>query len=139
MSLVSDLQTYLADQSLVDGGTGWTSVRRREHDGVDQLVILTEDGGTAPEIGRAAGVGSGALHDAGVQIRCRGSEWDSDASEAKAQQIFDLLHGQTGITIGSTTYLRIAALTSRPVFVGFDDKGRPSHSISFRFSVGALA
>lgn len=132
MGAVSDVQTYLAAQSVVDGATGWTSVRRRMHDQADKLVVISEDGGPPPDMPASSGVGSGALKDPGVQVIARGEPWDGDSSRSKAQDVYDALHGLRDTTLGATTYLRVRAMTSEPVFLGFDENGRPSHSIAFR-------
>lgn len=131
MGAVSDVQTYLEAQDIIGGSTGWTSVRRRMHEAADKMVVLTEDGGAAPEIQAATGLGDAALKDPGVQIMVRAEEWDGDAALAKAQAIFDALHGLSG-TVGSGSYLRIKAMTSEPLFAGYDDRGRPIHTIAFR-------
>lgn len=135
MGRVDDVQDHLQSESIVDGATGWPSVRRLEYEPTDndddRLVIISEDGGTPPEIAAASGIGDSALGDGGVQVRVRGPKHDSDASRSKAQEILDELHGQLGATIGSTTYHRVRAQTDEPVFAGWDDDERPSHTISF--------
>jgi hypothetical protein len=139
MSIVADVQAYLADRGVVDGSTGWPSVRRRVHDGSDRLVILTEDGGFEPEIGVAGGIGDAAYRDPQVQVRVRGAAWDGDGAEEVAQMAYDALHGLMGVEIGSTRYLRVAALTGGPVFIGFDGNGRPEFTCSYRFAVAVGA
>ena len=134
MGMVEDVQMFLAQYSpaIIDGSTGWPSVRRRVHDDSDQLVVLTEDGGFEPETPSAEGLGDSALKQPAVQVRVRGEPWDSDASYEKAQEIMDALHGVMRQDVGYGYYLRIKAQTSGPVFIGFDDRGRPEHTISFR-------
>lgn len=131
---VNDLYLFLEAQGLAGGSTGWDLVRRRMMDEpVDnQVVVLAEDGGVAPEIKETSGLGDTALEDPAVLVTVRANEWDSDASRAKAGDIMAALHGQRNITVGQTTYLRIVAQTPEPIFAGFDEKGRPLHTISFR-------
>ena len=145
MGAVADVGTYLTAQGLVGGLTGWDLIRRRIMDTPvkDTVVVLMEDGGPPPEykpVGGDAedafGIGDAALKDVGVHVLVRAQEWDSDASLAKAQAIFDALHGRRGITLGSTMYLRIAAMTPEPIFTGYDEQGRPRHTIAFRLLSG---
>ena len=137
MGVVSDVQTYLVAQSLVDGATGWTSVVRRVF-GDGNLVVITEDGGRPSQISAASGIGASALKDPAVQIRVRGgTAWDGNTAFAKAQAIFDALHGLLATTVGVTLYLRVAAQTSEPVFIGFDEANRPQFTMSFRMMTAA--
>lgn len=133
MGVVSDMSTYLEAQGLAGGSTGWDLIRRRVMDEPEdnQLVVLTEDGGAAPEISEAFGIGDSALKDPGVQVLVRGNPWDGDSSLAKAVEILDALHGLRDTLIGATTYLRVRSQTAEPVFVGFDERSRPQHTLSF--------
>lgn len=134
MSVLDDARTYLRDQDLIDGDTDWPSSKRFEHDeDGNQLVILGEDGGPAPEMAADSGIGDSALGDAGLQIRVRGNPHKGDSTKAKAQEIRDALHGLRNVTIGGTLYYRIRSMTKEPVLVGYDEDRRPSHSVSFRF------
>lgn len=132
MSVVDDVQTRLASQSLVDGSTGWPSSRRMVHDETDKLVVITEDGGPPPEIAAGTGIGDSARGDVGVHVLVRGEPGDGDASAAKAQAILDDLHSVRDTTIGATSYGRVRALTPEPVFAGYDEKHRPQHTVAFR-------
>lgn len=132
MGVVADVQAYLEDQSLIGTGTGWSSFRRRVNDSADQQVVISEDGGPVPEFPAASGLGSGAVADPGVQVFVRGTPWDGDGSAAKAEAIRDELHGLVDQTISGTRYIRIRAMTPEPVFIGFDENGRPEHTIAFR-------
>jgi hypothetical protein len=132
MSIVDDVLAYLASAEIVDGSSEWPSVRRNVHDGSDRLVIVTEDGGVPPETPSPTGIGDSAFMEPAVQVRVRGEPWDSDSASAKAQDVFDALHGFMRGDLGSTYYIRVAAQTSSPVFIGFDTNGRPEFTISFR-------
>lgn len=139
MGAVADVTGYLEGQGIAGGSTGWQLFRRRLTDAPnvnlpDQCVVVTEDGGSEPEISAVEGIGDSALADQGILVSVRGKAWDGDASAAKCQAIYDALHGQLNIALpgsGGTEYLRIRARTSGPVFAGFDSKGRPLHTISF--------
>jgi hypothetical protein len=139
MGLVEDVQVYLAAQNLIDGATGWPSVRRRVFDGLgDRLVVITEDGGAQPELPADAGIGDAAFEDPAVQIRVRGEPWDSDASYDKARAIAGALHGLYNVPMNGTTYLRVGRQSV--VFNAFDDdKSRPNHTISIRAATAVSA
>lgn len=132
MSAVTDVRAYLVAQSLVEGVTGWPCVLRRVLDDSDQLVVITEDGGPAPEFPAASGIGSQAIEDIGVQVYVRADKWDGNSGAAKAQAILDALHGLKYATVGTRQYIRVKALTPEPIFLGFDDTGRPEHTVAFR-------
>jgi hypothetical protein len=134
MPAVDDVVAHITAQGLVAGSTGWDVLRRRMMDAPskDQLVVVQEDGGPAPEIKVGDGIGDSAMKDVGVLVTVRATQWKSDDSRVKAQQVFDALHGLRSATVGSRTYLRVMALTPEPIWVGFDEQGRPRHTIAFR-------
>ena len=131
MSAANDVQTYLAAQNVIDGATGWVSALRRVHDEVTPLVVISEDGGRSPDLPAASGVGEAAARDLGVQVRVLGPKWDGDAAMAKAQEVFDALHGLLSTVLGLQLYLRVRAL-AEPTFIGFDETGRPDIVASYR-------
>jgi len=98
----------------------------------DAAVVVGEDGGAQPEIAAPAGIGDSAMGDAGVLVTVRAAQWKSNDSFAKAAEILVALHGLLDVMVGSTQYLRVVALTSEPVFAGFDEQGRPLHTVAFR-------
>lgn len=130
-TVAADVRAHLVAQAIVDGGTGWTSVLRRVHDEATKLVVVTEDGGRSPELPASSGVGEAAARDLGVQVRVLGPKWDGDATEVKAQEIFDALHGLLSTVLGAQLYLRVRAL-SEPTFLGYDETGRPDITASYR-------
>lgn len=136
MAAVDDVFTFLTDQGLGGGATGWDLIRRRIMDSPasDQLIVITEDGGSQPEMKAAAGIGDSALSDPGVMITVRAKAWESDTSLAKAAAIQAALHSRLSQTLvaSGTVYFRVRSQTSEPVFAGFDDQNRPIHTISFR-------
>jgi len=131
MGLVADAYAFLVAQNIVEGSTGWKLRRRRLDETANQLVVLTEDGGDVPEIATVEGIGDAALKDVGLHVIVRGEPWDGDGSFTKAQEIHSLLHGQLGVTMGANFYHRLQARTAEPLFAGYDERGRPTHSISF--------
>lgn len=132
MGFVADVQSFLESEGVIGGVTGWASIRRRVLDDVDQIVVFTEDGGLEPEQPAAQGIGDNATTDPAVQVYVRGAPWDGDSASAKALAIFDKLQGQRDAQIGSSKYIRVQARTSEPTFLGFDERGRPELTISFR-------
>ena len=129
MSVVNDVHAYLAN------AIGGEIFRRREADLPemgDAITVIYEDGGAPPEMPAAAGIGDSALGEVGVLITCRAGPWDGDASRTRAQACLDALHGLKAVTLGNTYYLGVRALTTEPVFAGFDATGRPRHTVAFR-------
>lgn len=138
MGLVDDVYDFLEAQGIAGGSTDWALFRRRVNDTRDRIVVLTEDGGIPPEIGRMDGIGDSAFKDPAVQTIVRAEAWNGDASEAKSQEIFDALHGRSCVMLGSTEYIRVAANTAGPIFAGFDENGRPTHTLSYRCKTGTV-
>jgi len=141
MSAVQDVYDFLLAQGLAGGSTEWGLVRRRIADSpqlANQAVVVTEDGGYPPEIPSSVGIGDSAMKDIGVQVLVRGEPWDGDGSLAKAVEIYDALHGKRRITLGSVEYLRVVAQTPEPVFLGFDETGRPRHTTSYLLLVEVM-
>lgn len=137
MSTLEEITDWLVAQGLAGGSTAWDLVRRRISDDDpmrDAVVVVGEDGGPAPEMASATGIGDSAQADIGIHMTVRAGPWDGDASAAKAQEIISALHGLTAAQLvsGGKTYLRIAAQTAEPIFVGFDGKNRPLHTVAFR-------
>jgi len=133
MGVVDDVQDRLQAQGIVDGATGWPSVRRREHDGSDRLVRIIEDGGPSPEFPADSGLGDAAIEDPGVQVMVRGTKTDGgDAVVAKATEIKNDLHGLQAVTLNGTLYHRIRAMTPDPISIPEDGRGRPLATIAFR-------
>jgi hypothetical protein len=128
------VQTRLAAQGLVDGATGWPSVRRNLNDTSDRMVVLTEDGGPPPEITKAEGIGDTAMETIGVQLRVRGAPRLGDEAAAKAQACLDDLDSLQGVQIGTRVYMSVSAATGEPVFIGFDAKERPEFTVAFRMT-----
>jgi hypothetical protein len=135
VSAVQDVYDYLVAQSLAGGATGWTLLRRKITDAVgatNKLVVVSEDGGPQPEIHAAAGIGDASVGDRGVLVTVRAAPNDGDASLAKAEAIRVALHGRRNIAVGSTTYVRVVALTPEPTWAGYDDQERPLHTVALR-------
>lgn len=132
MDALLDLQNYLEAEGIAGESTAWGLVRGGFHDDQDQVVAIVDDGGLAPEIGAASGIGDESTRDPSVQFMVRGAPYDRDASQGKAEEIFEALHGLLGVTLGSTYFYRIAANTASPIFAGRDENNRPIHTISFR-------
>lgn len=133
--VVDDVTDFLEQQGIAGGSTAWALMKRRIMDEPveDMLVVVAEDGGPAPEMHDAGGIGDSAMRDMGVLVTTRAQAWDSDASRAKAQEVLTALHGRRGSSLStSTSYLRITAMTPEPIWAGFDDQGRPLHTIAFR-------
>lgn len=132
----SDVFDFIVAQGLTTGG--WSILMRKIMDDSDQLIVVQEDGGTV-EMPASAGIGSQVMADKGVLVTVRAKESESDVSFAKANAILVALHGLRGVELvsGGDTYLGIRALTPEPVFAGFDDRGRPLHTVALRLLTDA--
>lgn len=134
---VDDVYAYLLAHGIAGGSTLWALLRRRMVDApeANQLVVISEDGGSIPEIEASSGIGDAAMADPAVMVSVRAGAWDGDASHAKAREIYGALHGLRNVALssggGATKYLRIRA-QSEVIFAGYDEQGRPRHNISFR-------
>lgn len=137
---VNEVFDFIVAQGL--SGGGWAILRRRVMDGTgvgDKLIVVSEDGGSV-ELGAPAGsMGDAALADKGVMVQVRATAHDGDASFLKANAILVALHGLRGVTLvsGGGVYLGIRALTPEPVFAGYDERGRPLHTVAFRLLTDA--
>lgn len=137
MGVVDDVYFFLEEQGLAGGSTEWDLFRRRIMDSPSQAqaVILSEDGGPQPDMATNAGIGDAAIEDPGVLITVRAEQWDGDSSKEKAAEILEALHGLRSVVLGGSgapTYLRVRALTPEPMWAGYDDQGRPQHTVAFR-------
>jgi hypothetical protein len=136
MAAIDDVFEYIKAQAIAGGNTGWNLLRRRITDTTsDQLVVVAEDGGPEPEIPTAGGIGDSAQEDPAVMVTVRAKAWDGDASRDKADDVLLALHGKFDIVLAPPNgdrYLRIRAQTPAPIFAGYDEQGRPLHTISFR-------
>jgi hypothetical protein len=132
--VVSDLFAFLvASPQDIEAG-GWKLVRRGMHDGnAHQMIVLTEDGGPAPEIAAADGIGASAWGFSNVQVRVRGNPWDGDSARAKLAEVFDLLDSRPGLIMNDQRYDMIQATTTEPAAF-MDDKGRWNLTQVFTFT-----
>lgn len=131
MGVVDDVQAHLAAAGLVDGETGWLSIRGALVDTQDQVVGITEDGGSTPETSRATGIGDAALKAPGALVTVRAARRKRDDAFNQAQAIWDELHGKNSETLNGTDYLSVRARTPEPVFAGQDDSERPIYTVAF--------
>jgi Bacteriophage minor capsid protein len=134
---VDDVFAFLESEGLAGGSTEWNLLVRRVMDApaANQCVIVAEDGGDLPELEADAGIGDSAVRNIGVLVTVRAEPWDSDAGFAKAYAIWSALHSLRDVVLGgsgATVYLRVRALTPEPIFAGYDDQGRPLHTVALR-------
>ena len=141
MGAVADVFDFITAQGFAGGSSGWDLLERRMMDkpATDQLVVVGEDGGGLPEIPDDVGIGDSAYKDIGVLLTVRANAWKGTVGFTKAQDIFDAMHGKHNLVMGSTTYLRVRARTPEPVFAGFDERGRPRHTLALLLLTPILA
>lgn len=71
-----------------------------------------------------------------LQFRIRGPHTDYSAGEAKAQQVYDQLHGLANRTLPHGTWLSLCVgLQSGPIDIGTDKTHRPEWTVNMRAEV----
>lgn len=93
----------------------------------------------APDAGLAVALYPGVPSDAHlgydepiVLVRVRGAPGDADGAEARAQAVYDALHGLRRRDLpGGTPMLSCYGTQGGPVFVGVDDQGRHEWTVTF--------
>ena len=132
MTLCSEISAYFVSNSIGIAGTGATGSWNIYYDrgdlptNPDQVILITETGGMAPEL----------LHDGNydinpsMQVRVRAKPKDYATGIGKAEAILTLLHGKANVTIGSTSYKLIRAQSS-PLYLGNDERGRHEWTVNF--------
>ncbi|MGW4602741.1 minor capsid protein [Streptomyces sp. NPDC004532] len=98
----------------------------------DRCVVLTIYGGPEPD-------SKLPYSEPSVQVRVRGTQ-DPSVSRARAQAIFDELHGLGPITLpDGTRLLSCIAIQAAPQSMGRDEVNRFEHVVNFRTEVHAVS
>lgn len=125
---VDDIATYLEDQSLVNGNTGWPLTKYNLSETSEKNVMITTIGGGPP-------ITASQTKNPTFQIILRGAKDNLAAATTKAREILDALAyiDETRLTGASgTMYNMIRSLQSEPVYMGPDDKTQsPLFSMNF--------
>lgn len=121
--LLDEIGTYLTNQGVVGGATGWTLAKAYMPPSPDQVVALFETGGFAPEL-------PVDLDRPTFQVRVRGTKMDYPGARAKIDQVVTELHKFQG-TLSGVYYVMIAAMQS-PMPLGYDENERPELAVNFR-------
>lgn len=139
MGAVNDVRLYLIAQEIIEADTEYSGSMREFHDNTDKLVVISEDGGDPPDMPATAGLGSAPFAFAGVLVTVRAVAAASNESYSKADEILRALHGLRAVQLvgGGVLYYGIRAMTPEPVFAGFDERGRPLHTVAFRLLTDA--
>lgn len=116
MSILDDMGTHLADNSIVSGATGWTLAKSYQPATPDKVLTIYETGGPAPDQTQGTG------HDFPTfQVRGRGEEFGYEALRTKMQEVFDSLNDAA-----ISGYVYIFAAESAPIPIGYDkNSNRP--------------
>jgi len=122
MALLEDINTKLEADSVTGGATGWTVRIGPMTDQIDQLVVLAETGGFPPDQ-----FGSTLSGEQTFQVRVRAGRRRYDTARSKMQDVFNSLNAST-ISGHFYTY----ALSSGPLFMGFDANERPEFVQNFK-------
>lgn len=93
----------------------------------DECMAVTRYGGREAD----AALGYDEI---GLQVRVRGSADDVTTGEAKAQAVYDHLHGlrMRYLTPGGTWLQMAIGTQAGPVYIGRDGGGRPEWTVNFR-------
>lgn len=68
-----------------------------------------------------------------LQFRIRGASTDYRAAEARAQAVYDALHGLASRTLPGGTWLALCVgLQGGPIDIGLDDHDRPEWTVNMR-------
>ncbi len=121
--LADEIAQHLDDQAVTGGATGWEARTGRLTESQDQLVLVTETAGEAPEAGSD-------LERPGFQVLVRGAVDGVTAARAKADEILGQLHRFIG-TAGGKPYVGVLA-TGQPFIVAWDDRKRPVLATNYR-------
>ncbi len=130
--ILDDIASHIiANSTLTLGGTSGTLALTRMLDSQpDQVTVLYETGGAAPEHSFSTGDGSEAVYEKpSIQALTRSGSYQG--ARRQAETVYTVLDGAQG-TIGGTRYLSISALQS-PFSIGTDEQGR--HLVSVNFEV----
>ena len=124
--MVQKVADYLKAQGVVSGTSGWLLLQGYVPTTPDQVVVLTQWSGQAPQ-GRAG------LDNPGLQVRVRAKPQEYKAAEAKAMEVHALLHAKGEDTLGPE--IRWVTSSHSPMLMGFDDNRRPEFVENFGVGV----
>lgn len=124
MALIDDILATLTTAAVIDGST-WTGFGAYTPAVPDQVVIVTETGGPAPDQTPVIG------HDFKTfQIRVRGAKEEYDTARTRMQAVFDALNDAT-----ISGYVYVFAVQSGAMPLGNDEKDRPIIGLNFQCMV----
>ena len=99
----------------------------------DSAVSVTRYGGTESD----AHLG---YDEPTVQVRVRGPNTDPRVAAARAQKVYDKLHGISDRTMPGGTWLTSCIGTQGgPIYIGPDETGRHEYTVNFRFHIRNLS
>lgn len=105
------------------------------------LVTLPDEPDEALAVARYAGGESDSKlgHDSvNIQVRVRGLRNDATAGEARAQAVYDALHGLSSRTLPGGTWCSLVVCTQGgPVYLSRDQNGRHEWAVNARFELTA--
>lgn len=129
--LITDVLSYLEDQGLIGGATGWTGAAGYLPPSPDQIIAVFETPGLEPET--APGGSSETEYDLpGFQVRGRGSVFGYAALRDKMGAVFRALHdSDLAPASGDPQYVFVQAVQSGPLPMGLDEVNRPGLTWNF--------
>lgn len=122
MSMLDDLKAYLESAVVVGGSTGWEVVFNLSPPSPDQVLVITDTGGTEGD------ADEGPQYDyPSFQILGRAGSFDYGALRAKLQEVYEALHDQS-----VTGFIYVFGSQSAPLSLGLDGNDRPLLAWNFR-------
>ena len=125
--ILDDVMTYLTSASV--GLTAGTNLFAGTlPDSPDKVCAIYETGGTQPVHAMGAGPGNALVERPRLQVVTRAVSYQS--ARQLAHNVFQAMDGLTNVTINSTSYLLVQAVSS-PAAMGLDGSGRPRLVMNF--------
>lgn len=112
---------------VVGGSTGWVLKVGKTVAEPDQVIVMYDTGGQAPNPKWAVDFPT-------IQAMVRGKPNDYGTAWAKAREVRDALLGLDSVTIGSDRWVSVTC-PGDVGFVGYDDSQRPMLSVNFRLII----
>ncbi len=122
MSALDDIIAQLVTDAVVDGSTGWGSMRSFMPDSPDKIVVVFDVGGGDVDQTQ----GTHQFDNILFQVRVRATEQDYSAASTKMDEVFASLNN-----VSITGYTYIFANSIQPIPLGLDKNNRPELVMNF--------
>ncbi|MCP2261084.1 hypothetical protein LX15_004804 [Streptoalloteichus tenebrarius] len=103
------------------------------------LAVLPQAPDSAVAVARYGGGEADSLlgwDEPRIQVRVRGPARDARVAEARAQAVYDALHGLGPRALVGGTWLQlVVGVTSGPAYIGRDQAGRHEYTVNLRLEI----